>query len=230
MAFERYAIYWAPRPGTPLAEVARAWLGGDVETGEAVEPSLALALDPDLRERAVRSPRRYALHATMKAPFRLREDVHEADVAEALAAYCSRRRRISTGHLRLHRFSRYLALVPSSDAAELHWLADECVTHFDRFRAPLNDADRARRSEEMTPRSRMLLEEFGYPLIFERFMFHITLAGPLEAAELDIVEAALQGAIAPLTEEPFAVEDLCLFGDPGRGAAFKLIARSPLRV
>ncbi len=153
----------------------------------------------------------------------------EADLAAALAAFCAGRRRVLTGPLRLHAFSRYLALVPASDRADLEWLASECVTHLDGFRAPLTEADRERRPGAMSPLQRQQMEEFGYPYIFSSFFFHITLAGPLDPEALGRVEAALSPALAPFMQDPFVVDELCLFGDPGGGGAFRIIGRFPLR-
>ena len=131
-------------------------------------------------ERATKAPRVYALHATMKAPFRPAPGIGEAALNEALRAFCARRRRFTTGPLRLTRFDRWLALVPTVPHADLDWLADQCVVHFDHFRAPLSPEDRARRGTIDDPLHAMYLEQFGYPGIFAAFGFHITLAGPLE--------------------------------------------------
>jgi Protein of unknown function (DUF1045) len=227
MPYERYAIYWLPAPGTPLAAFARDWLGGDPETGEAWSARARYGLDAGLVERATVSPRRYGCHATIKAPFRLRDGASEADLSAALGCFCARRR-MRSGRLRLHRLWRYLALTLTDGAAEADWLADECVTHFDRFRAPLSEADRARRPRDLPPLAQQHLEQFGYPDIFSRFLFHITLAGPLDPADLAQVEDALTPAVERLTREPFAIEDLCLCGDPGQGGLFKVLSRHSL--
>lgn len=229
MTFARYAIYWAPDAGSPLATFGRRWLGSDPERGEQSPERDLLGLAPDLVERATVAPRRYGLHATMKAPFPLREGVSETDVIGALTAFCARRRRIRTGPLRLARLGRWLALVPAPPGADLDWLAAECVTQFDRFRAPLSEADRARRGEIRDRLEKMYLEQFGYPGVLARFQFHITLAGPLSPDELDSVEAALCPATASFTAEPFEVDDLCWFGDPGGGRLFRIVSRSSLR-
>lgn len=228
MAYERYAIYWLPRPSAPLSVFASDWLGGDPETGEPRSPRALYGLDADVVERATASPRRYGCHATIKAPFRLREGTSEAELTAALGRFCSRRRRARSGRLRLQRLWRYLALTTADAPAEVDWLADECVTHFDSFRASLSEADIARRPRDLLPEAQRNLEQFGYPDIFNRFLFHVTLAGPLEASELASVEAALAPAVDPFTREPFVIEDLCLCGDPGQGGLFKVISRHAL--
>jgi hypothetical protein len=229
MSFERYAIYWAPDAGSPLAAFARQWLRGDSDIGARLPQGESFGLPEELAERAVRSPCRYGLHATIKAPFRLAPSVREADLGEALAAFCAMRRPVRSGPLRLHRFSRYLALVPSSQRADIEWLEAECVTHFDRFRAPLSDADRARRVGSMSALEAAQFEQFGYPSVLTRFFFHITLAGPLPDDELAQVEAALAPAVSPFTREPFLMSGLCLFGDPGGEGLFRIVGRYPFR-
>lgn len=228
MQYERYAIYWAPAWDSGLFALACTWFGSNPETGETARERDHLGLSPDLAENAAASPRRYGLHATMKAPFRLASVVDTASLGESLAAFCARRRRVRTGPLRLTRFSRFLALMPQSPRVELEWLADECTTHFDHFRAPLSEADRARRSTNLTRLESAQFEEFGYPYIFSSFMFHITLAGPLDDADLTRVEAALAPAVVPFTQNDFAVDELCLFGDPGGGEPFKILGRYPM--
>jgi hypothetical protein len=225
---QRYAIYWAPARESALAEFGRRWLGSDPERGEPSERRDTLGLDPDLVERATVAPHRYGLHATMKAPFRLAGGVDEPALAEALRLFCARRRRLYAGPLHLTRFERWLALIPTAPLADLEWLAAECVVQFDRFRTPTTAEDRERRGTIGDPLLGLYLEQFGYPHVLAAFQFHITLAGPAEPAELDAIEAALRPAVAPFTEAPFAMEDLCWFGDPGDGGLFKVMSRAAL--
>lgn len=224
----RFAIYWAPEPDSALADFGRRWLGSDPERGEASAERETLGLDAGLVERATAAPRRYGLHATMKAPFRLAPSMSEAALHDALRAFCAPRRRVRAGCLRLARFGGWLALIPTPPLADLDWLAAECVVHFDRFRAPLSEDDRARRSGITDPLRRGYFEQFGYPDVLAAFAFHITLAGPLPAAELDTIEAALRPATASFTGEPFLLQDLCCFGDPGEGRLFQVRGRAPL--
>jgi Protein of unknown function (DUF1045) len=225
---QRYAIYWAPRPDSALADLGRKWLGADPERGAPSAAREAYGLDPELVERATVSPRRYGLHATMKAPFRLAPDVSQAELNAALQAFCARRRRFTTGPLRLARFDRWLALLPTPPFADLDWLAAECVVNFDHFRAHLSAQDRARRGGIADPLLSTYLEEFGYPHVLAAFQFHITLAGPAEPGELDAIEAALLPAVARFTQTDFAVEDLCWFGEPDGGGLFRTVSRFAL--
>jgi hypothetical protein len=105
----RHAIYWLPEG--PLGAWGAAWLGWDPGTGQEVpHPDPALA---SLTE----EPRRYGVHATLKAPFRLAPGRTEDELAQALAAFAARRGPAEAPGLRLARIGRFLALVPEDDAA-----------------------------------------------------------------------------------------------------------------
>lgn len=217
----RYAIYWTPELDSALARFGAVWFGenGAQET---------FGLSPDLTRRAVQSPARYTLHATLKAPFRLRGGRLPADLVAALEAFCARRRAVRAGPLQLARFRRYLALVPQPPLAELDWLAAEIATAFDGFRAPLDDAERARRGGGLTHAQAALFETFGYPHVLSAFEFHLTLAGPLDAPDLDAVARALTPALGDITAAPLTVESLTLLADPGCGARFEALSRHRL--
>jgi hypothetical protein len=214
--FQRYAIYWTPPPETPMGKFGALWFGGFETCG----------LAPDLFARATQSPAIYGLHATLKAPFRLRDDVRPEALQDALDEFCARRRAPVGGRLALGCLPRYLTLMFADKETDIEWLAAECVTHFDRFRAPLNEEDRNRREiEDMTAREAAFLEEFGYPYVLSAFRFHITLAGPLEGAELDEAAKALEPHLAPFMVEPLSIEDLTLLGEPLGGGVFQPMSR-----
>jgi hypothetical protein len=215
--FQRYAIYWMPEPGSDLALFGDRWFGPAGET---------FGLAPCLAARAVAAPARYRLHATLKAPFRLREGAGAADLQGALDSFCALRRGASGGALTLAIFQNYLALVLSAWTADVDWLAAECVTHFDRFRAPLDGTGRDRRAEaSFSPAEHAFFESFGYPYVLSAFRFHISLAGPLQPAELNEVSAALAPQLASFMKAPFRIGSLSLLGEPQGGGVFEPVSR-----
>ncbi|WKW51174.1 DUF1045 domain-containing protein [Rhodomicrobium lacus] len=213
--FRRYAIYWTPEPGSAFDAFGSAWFGGE-----------NFGLDPALAERAKRAPARYGLHATLKAPFRLREGMTIEDMQRALDAFCKLRRAPQAASLPFMRHQRYVVLALGDETAAVDWLAAECVTHFDRFRAPLTSADRAAREiDTMTGRERAYLEDFGYPYVLSAFRFHISLAGPLERGDGEAVRRTLEPHLAALLREPFRIDALTLLGEPDDGAVFRILSR-----
>ena len=214
--FQRYAIYWTPAPETAIAQFGARWFGGVESFG----------LEAEFAARATRSPAHYGLHATLKAPFRLPSDTSLEALQRSLDDFCEKRRPPPGGRLILARHQRYLTLVCAGKTAEFDWLAAECVTHFDCFRAPLVDEDRKRREiDAMSGREAIFLEEFGYPYVLSDFRFHISLAGPLEDAELDEVENALSPRLALFMTEPFRIETLTLLGEPHDEGVFQTLSR-----
>lgn len=224
----RYAIYFAPRPGSPLKRFADAWLGRDPDTDEPVAQPVVEGLTGHRLHEMTASPRHYGFHATLKAPFmpvpRLEADALLGDIESFAAAH----RRLSV-RLRVGELGGFLALVPAEPAPALDRLAADCVKEFDRHRASLSGHDRNRRDlSGLSPIEREHLERWGYPYVLDRFTFHMTLTGPLEQPERGQVAAILENALAPHLEEPVVIDQLALFAQTHRVAPFRVVGRFPL--
>ncbi len=224
--FDRYAIYYAPPPGT-LADFGAAWLGWDAATGrEVAHPEVA-----DLPRRVAaltETPRKYGFHGTIKPPFRLAEGQSAEALHHATQALAARLAPVTLDGLGLHRLGGFLALTPEGDATALAALAAEVVQGLDAFRAPPTEAELARRKANgLSARQQDMLARWGYPYVLGEFRFHLTLTGDLPATEAAQVEAALAPRIAPLLPRPFRVAELCLFGQPSDGR-FRVLQRYPL--
>ena len=221
MEFRRYALYYAPRPGG-FADAAAGWLGWDAARGRAVDqPDLPVPL----RDWTA-APRRYGFHSTLKAPFRLRDGIGIGDLCAGVETLAGQLGAVEMPRLELVRLGHFLALVPG-DSPDLVALAARVVTGLDPFRAPLNaDEIARRRPERLTDRQRALLDLYGYPFVMEEFRFHLTLSGPLDAADLQALLPLAKAHFAPHLPRPFRVADLCLFGEGDDG--FHLLRRVPL--
>lgn len=228
-SFQRYAIYWVPEPGSALAKFGECWFANGSDSGTDLARE-TFGLPHTLACRATKAPSHYGIHATLKAPFRLRENTTEAELQGALEAFCAARRRVTGGPLKLSRFQGYLGLVLSNAAADADWLAEQCVILFDRFRAPLDETDRQRREiGGMNPAEGAFFEAFGYPYVLSEFQFHVSLAGPLDEADLEAVEAALGPPLRSFEQEPLRIESLCLLGEPQGDGNFTVISRHRFR-
>ena len=225
----RYAIYISPDEDDPLSSVAARWLGSNPFTGEtrALEPAgdfnaaelTALTADP----------RRYGFHGTLKAPFELAPDKTEAQLIDAFDAFSEECTAFEIPEMILGQLGPFFALVPAGNCPELQDLADETVRRFSPFRAPLSQADIARRKPEMLGDvMRHNLLEWGYPYVFESFRFHMTLTGPVPAERQAAMKALLEQTFAPIIGKPLAVIALALFVEPERGAPFTVHSLLPL--
>jgi putative phosphonate metabolism protein len=222
----RYAVYWAPEPGTALARFGAAWLGWDAERGSPL-PHPALPGLPRPVEEITAQPRRYGFHATLKAPFRLAAGMEAGTLAAAVADLAREVAPFTLPPLRLAPLGRYLALVPSAPCPALDAAAAACVTRLDGFRAPMPAAERARRAPGLTPAEAAHLDAWGYPYVLDTFRFHLTLAGPLDPETQAGTAAALAPVLAPILEERHPFRSLCLFGEDAAGP-FRILHRMPL--
>lgn len=222
----RYALYAAPHPDDPLWAFGSATLGWDAARArDAAFPRGAPFNRADWAA-LTEQPRRYGFHGTLKAPFELAPGVDEAGLMEAAMVFADRRPAIDIP-LKVARLTRFAAFVPATPNAALHAFAADCVEAFEPFRAPLTDADMARRLKTpLSERQKSLLAAYGYPYVLEEFRYHMTLTGALPEAEADAIAAAL-GARAPKSLA-FRLDALVVFKQASRDQRFVVLARFPM--
>ena len=212
-----------------MAVFGRQWLGRDVDRGREVARLRVDGVTADDLAAATSDPRHYGFHGTMKPPFALAPSRTAEDLLEAAAAFAATRPGFAIERLELRVISGFIALVPHAKTPALDALAADCVREFDRFRAPADEGELAkRRAAKITPRQDELLVQWGYPYVMEEFRFHLTLTGRLAEPALGTVLRALQPLAAPLCAAPVAVRDIVIFQQPDRAAPFKALARCPL--
>lgn len=221
----RHAIYFAPAPQSRWRAFGARWLGRDELTGDALPPPAGAAPDHD---QLTAEPRRYGFHATLKAPFRAASPPGE--LLHRVNALAATMRAVPLGRLEPLFLDGYLALAPAAPPGELDTLAARCVRELDTVRQPMTPEERARRRPELLDdRGRELLDRWGYPHVLERFRFHMTLTGPLQAARAEAMAAALAEQLASLhREEPPVLDRLCLFHEPAPGEPFMRVHDAPL--
>ncbi len=222
----RYALYYTPPPGSPLATLGNGWLGRDMATAQDLPQPQVPGLDVAAITAA---PRRYGFHATLKAPFELAEERTEVELAEAVAAFAATRAPVTAPPLRLGTIGGFVALVPAAPCPALDALAADVVQAFDPFRALLSDHDRARRNASaLSERQQALLDQWGYPYVLDEFRFHMTLTDNLDPATRDRAVAALAPRTAGVTEEPLVIDALSVCLQPARGKPFDVQGRHAL--
>lgn len=186
----RCAIYFIPPREHQLCTAAAAWLRRDPYTGASVAAPIA-GLEEEDHARLTAPPRRYGFHATIKAPFRLAGGQTVEQLATKLGSFASSLVPFEIS-LEIARLGAFFAYVPQAEIPDLTDLAARVVAEFDHFRAPLSEADIARRNvATLTERQLSHLTSWGYPYVFDEFRFHMTLTGPVDAADRPAVEAAL---------------------------------------
>lgn len=223
---KRYAVYFAPVRESGWWRFGAHWLGRDEANGNALAQAASLQLGAGELRRITAEPRRYGFHATLKAPFRLRRDVDERTVLERVARLARGMKSVPLATLVPVWMEGFVAMVPAAPNPALNALAQACVTELDELRAPpAADEIAWRRPERMDARGRELFERFGYPLVLERFRFHMTLTGRIDAALAGQVVAQVARPVVRLNlDEPPVLDRLCVFVEPEPGADFLRIA------
>jgi putative phosphonate metabolism protein len=221
----RYAIYFSPAKHSAWWTFGAHWLGRDEHDHTALAQPEVAGIGPQELQTITAEPRRYGFHATLKAPFHLSAGHREADLVARLGRLAQMLEPVALGPLQLATLGNFVALVPEAPPAGLQSLAAACVTGLDDLRAPLSDTDLARRRNAgLDAREAELLALHGYPHVLERFRFHMTLTGAVDAATAQRVCQALASQPARLNAEaPPVLDRLCLFVEQNPGAPFQRV-------
>lgn len=227
---QRYALYFAPPADSELWRLAQRWLGRDCESGERLaQPALDGWSAAEVAA-ATESPRHYGFHATLKAPFRLAPDRGPAELREAARALAGRQRAFQAPPLKVSAIGSFIALTLATPSPAMQALADAAVQELDALRAPLTEAEIARRLKSgLAARQEELLRRWGYPYVLEEFRFHMTLTGSLaDAGRRERLRTRLAALFRPVLAEPVPVREICLYSQQHEDQPFRLAERLPL--
>jgi len=226
----RYAIYYAPAPASDLDRFGAELLGYDAFAGEDLPfPSAVLEATPDWRD-LTSDPRKYGFHATLKAPFSLAQGNSETELFAACAAFAATPRAIPLFKPVVGSIGGFIAVIPAEPPQQLLKLAADCVSEFDCFRAPLTEADRARRNpSQLTSVQREHLDRWGYPYVMEEFRFHMTLTGRLGGERREPILAMLRSRFASTGLETLAIDRIAVFRQDNAAARFRIVGQWALR-
>jgi putative phosphonate metabolism protein len=220
----RYALYFAPPADHPLWSAGCDWLGRDPESG-------ATGAGGDHRA----DPRRYGFHATLKPPFALGDAVSAAELLDAVDRFAGQRTAFRLPALSVAALGDFVALRPVDRAAHapghpLRQLADDCVRFFDDFRRPPSAAETARRlAPGLDDAQRANVARWGYPHVFDRWRFHMTLTDTLPPPILPRLAADAARHFAAALREPAPCDGIALFVEDAPGADFRLLRRVGFR-
>lgn len=217
----RYAIYATPSADHPLTDAAARWLGRDAFSGANHPLPVVNGFSGGAIEAYLADPARYGFHGTLKAPFTLAEGQTEAALIESLEAFAATAGPVRVPELVIRRLGRFFALVPNERVDALDALAGRVVADFEPFRAPLSEADIARRrAAGLTLDEETNLIRWGYPYVFDAFRYHMSLTGRVPKEDAEAMEAELKRHFAEFDGKPYVLDRLAVFVEPERGAPF----------
>jgi hypothetical protein len=215
----RVALYYAPELEDPLWTAGCSWLGRDPESGASLR-------QPDLPDVAAvtADPRGYGWHCTLKPPMRLAGS-YEA-FRNDVAALARSLRPFAMPPLTVADLSGFLAVRETTPSPALQALADACVAWVDHHRAPADAAELARRrAHGLSPDAEALLERWGYPGVFGRWRFHMTLTRRLTPEEHAIYRPAAELHLAAALPFERQVGAVCIYTQAAAGSPFLLAER-----
>ncbi|MCG5473305.1 MAG: DUF1045 domain-containing protein [Sinorhizobium fredii] len=225
----RYAIYFAPPADDRLSLTASRWIGRDAFTNGALAWTETSTLERQQQLALTAAPRRYGFHGTLKAPFELAAGRSEGELIAAFDEFAAEIEPFEIPEITLDQIVPFFALVPNAPSAPLQNLAEQAVRRFEPFRAPLSEADIARRNpDKLTLRQRDYLAAWGYPYVFEEFQFHLTLTGPVPEETRSVMRETLEAAFDPFIGGALSISTVALFIEPQRGAPFTVHSLLPL--
>lgn len=215
----RYAIYFCPAPASALASLGRDWLSTELAANGI--PGIGLS-----RWNAMLADvRRYGWHATLRSPFTLSPDVDLGDLRRALAVVARSHGPINLT-LRCARLAGFPALRPLGDSKAVNALAAACVEAIEPLRLPLAENDFQRRASGLDAIETHYLGRYGYPYVFERYRFHMTLSAPASVEEERALQRWLSLRASMLPTARIDALTLCVERSPG--AAFEPLERIAL--
>lgn len=222
----RVALYYAPTPDDPLWSAGTTWLGRDPETNMRVaQPDL-----PDV-DAITADARLYGFHATLKPPMRLRPGCTWEELVARTAEIAAGIPGFDLPPLTVMDLDGFLALGLTLPSPTLRALVDACVAGLDDFRAPLTEHELAyRRRNGLSPGREAMLLRWGYPDVFETWVFHMTLTRRLTEAEAAIYRPAAEAYFADALRMPRQIRDICLLVQPAHDAPLTIAARLKLRL
>jgi len=231
VAGPRFAIYFVPAAASALYRFGAAVLGYDCYTGEALARPREIGLTEAAWAALTAEPRSYGFHATLKAPFRLRDEFDHHDLIAELQTLALATTTIPMLEAAVALIGGFVAVVPTMASPALDKLAADAVMAFERFRAPMSAQERSRRlAAGLSPRQTANLDRFGYPYVFEEFRFHMTLTERIGPDRRDAIHALLRDAFAQACRSgAIRVDRLALMRQDRAGAPFRVMAHARVR-
>jgi putative phosphonate metabolism protein len=227
----RFAIYFVPAADSALYRFGAAVLGYDCYTGAPVARLGEAGLSEAEWAALTAEPRTYGFHATLKAPFRLRDEFDQDALLGQLKTLAAAITTIPTLEPAVGLIGGFVAILPRIASPTLDQLAADCVRGFERFRLPMTQQERSKRlAAGPSPRQTANLDRWGYPYVFEEFRFHMTLAGRIDPDRRAAIHALLQTEfLRHHGHGPVRIDQLALMRQEQPDEPFRVIGHARLR-
>lgn len=224
----RYALYYTPAPDSMAHELLSALLGRDALRDTLMPQPTLPGITPELLKNLTAAPAHYGVHATLKAPFHLREDVTASLLLARVRECAAVQKPFYTPPLALTLVEqRFFALTCLRSCPSLCALERCLVTELDHLRAPLTQHDKTRRGP-LPFRQQQNLSTWGYHKVLDDFVFHISLTGPVTDPQLALrLEPLLKDYLHPVLQTELYIHGLSVFRQRAAHEPFSLMEYVP---
>lgn len=225
---DRYAIYFTFAQDSPMYQLGMEWLGHDIYKKTS---GIKKTLSGNNTENNIltKKARQYGFHATLKAPFRLREGTTKKQLKKTFKFYASKHRAFECNLLKVEQLGNFIALVPQKKCKKLNKLANDCTMTFETFRATLSAEEIIhRKPEKLTANQQLLLDKWGYPFVMDEFRFHITLTDALTTEKLQHTLPVLKEYFDPHLSQPLLINQIHLVRQKDKTQPFSIIESANL--
>lgn len=217
--YARYAVYYSPDDQSALGQFGRHILGRSAELERADQSSSRFG-DTARWYSLTQQPAHYGFHATLKAPFELASTQQSDDLLQACSALAARHQPIVLSGLAPRKMGGFAALTLPDQPATLIDLANDCVLALEPWRAAIGEHDINRRlGQGLSERQLRQLTKFGYPYIFDDFLFHMTLSCELSSDDSDYMQWLAEEYESTVIADPL-LDRIVLFAQTDRNSAF----------
>jgi putative phosphonate metabolism protein len=224
----RFAIYFVPAADSELYRFGAAVLGYDCYTGQDVAHVREIGFSPSEWSALTAEPRTYGFHATLKAPFRLRPQLHFLDLREQVHGLAAEQEPFVIDPA-VGLVAGFVAIIERAPSPALTKLAARCVMALDHFRDTLTPEERNKRlAAGVDARQIEHLDRYGYPYVLDQFRFHMTLTGRVAPEHREQVHRVLADAFARLPPAPTRIDRIALCHQAHPAARFHVIDNVPM--
>jgi 2'-5' RNA ligase len=217
--YARYAVYFSPDDQSALAHFGQHVLGRSAEHDRSDQANSAFS-DHERWYTLTERPAYYGFHATLKAPFELSSTHRSDDLIQACSALATRHKPIVLSGLAPRRMGSFAALTLPVQPPTLSDLANDCVLALEPWRATISEHDIKRRlGQGLSERQVDQLTKYGYPYIFDDFLFHMTLSSELSSDDSDFMQWLLAEYERYAIDDPL-LDRIVLYAQTDRNSAF----------
>ncbi len=225
--YSRYAVFYLPPSDSPLADFGAQWFGYDIRTGKFREPIQTTTFD--LKE-LTKISHRYGLHATLKAPFRLKKKYDLSNLFKRVEKQASKSEPFTYPSMKITQLAGFPALMPKHNRAKMVHLEERLVHKLNKFgKKPDQSTSDRRRKVKLNALEQEYFRLYGYPYVLDHFRFHLTLCDKAERSTRSVISSFLEENYSEVLTSSLEVREIAVVGERKSDGYFEELERFALR-